>query len=69
MESHQWRLIVLEGRVWVLFVDYTLTRELLVIVGDLYCQYTWIVNLIVSDHELTIVVYFGCELVGAKAYF
>ena len=50
-------------------MDYTLTRELLVIVGDLYCQYTWIVNLIVSDHELTIVVYFGSELVSAKAYF
>lgn len=42
-------LVVLEGRVWVLLVDNTLTRELLIVVGDLNGKDTRIVYLRVGD--------------------
>ena len=56
MECHNRVLVVLEGRVWILLVDNTLTRELLIVVGDLDGKDTRIVYLCVGDDKLAIVI-------------
>ena len=50
--SHNRVLVVLEGAPRVLLVDDTLTRELLVVVADLYSKVARVINLLILDHEL-----------------
>ena len=65
MEGHNRVLVVLESGVRVLLVNNALTRELLVVVGHLNCQDSWVVDGFVSDNQLTMFVYFRSKFVCA----
>ena len=66
---HNWVLIVLESASGGLFVDNTLTRELLVVVSNLDGKQTWIVYFAICENKLAVFVDFRSKLICAKSYF